>query len=393
MNVKTRTVATSKKQHEKPFRVVFVGFSYTINLYQAKLAALLEIGGLEISLLCPASWKFPQWNRVFNLEKIVQGVHYYAAKHVFFGGRVGAYFYPPGIVLKLLKEFHPEAIYVEQEVFSLSAFQFACMSRLFDIPLVLFCWENMDRRLSIIRRWTRSFVLRTAKMITVGNRDAGKLIKKWGFNGTIAVLPQLGVDTGVFHPQAMRNNQNDFVVGFVGRLVPEKGVDLILQAIKTLIEQGFDCRLTICGTGASEAEVRRLAENLDISHSLVWLGEVRHEDIPEVISNIDCLVLPSRTVPGTWREQFGHVLIEAMAMGIPVIGSSSGAIPEVIGRSDLIFPEGDSNTLARLIERLMSDKGYYEEIARYGMDRVSLHYTHEAVAHRLAACFEIVRQN
>jgi len=98
-------------------------------------------------------------------------------------------------------------------------------------------------------------------------------------------------------------------------------------------------------------------------------------------------------VPGKWKEQFGHVLIEAMAMEMPVIGSSSGAIPEVIGRSDLIFPEGDSKALAQLIERLISDEVFYEEIAHYGLDRVTSHYTHEAIALRLKACLDMVHQN
>jgi len=272
MNTNIQTASSSKKQYEKLFRVLFVGFSYVITLYQAKLFALLETGNLEIGLLCPATWKFPHWNRIFTLEQIVAGVHYYPAKQVFFGGRVGAYFYPLGILLKSIKDFRPDVIYVEQESFSLSAFQFACISRVFDIPLVLFCWENMDRKLSDIRWWTRRFVLRTAKMITVGNEDADKLIREWGFDGRIAVLPQLGVDTGLFHPGNKRNNQNYFTVGFVGRLVPEKGVDLILHAIKILLEKAFDCRLTICGTGESEAELRQQAEDLGISRYIYWLG-------------------------------------------------------------------------------------------------------------------------
>jgi glycosyltransferase involved in cell wall biosynthesis len=82
------------------------------------------------------------------------------------------------------------------------------------------------------------------------------------------------------------------------------------------------------------------------------------------------------------------VLIEAMAMGVPVIGSTSGEIPNVIGRPDLVFPEGDAQRLAAILERMIREPEWREEAGRYGMTRVYQHYTHERIAERLVSLWQ-----
>jgi glycosyltransferase involved in cell wall biosynthesis len=99
------------------------------------------------------------------------------------------------------------------------------------------------------------------------------------------------------------------------------------------------------------------------------------------------LVLPSLTTP-TWKEQFGHVLVEAMACGVPVIGSDSGAIPEVIGDAGLIVPEGNVDALADAIQSLISAPALRVDLAARGRSRVQAEYTNDSVARRLAAFWE-----
>ena len=98
------------------------------------------------------------------------------------------------------------------------------------------------------------------------------------------------------------------------------------------------------------------------------------------------LVLPSHTQP-RWKEQFGRVLTEAMACGVPVIGSSSGAIPEVIGDAGLVFPEGDAAALAAALERLRIDPALHAALAAAGLARVRAHYTQDVIATRTAAFY------
>ncbi len=93
----------------------------------------------------------------------------------------------------------------------------------------------------------------------------------------------------------------------------------------------------------------------------------------------DCLVLPSLT-RRNWKEQFGRVLIEAMACEVPVIGSSSGEIPRVIADAGMVFQEGDISDLAKRIEMLLCDKELRASLGRKGRERVLARYTQKKVA-------------
>ena len=108
-----------------------------------------------------------------------------------------------------------------------------------------------------------------------------------------------------------------------------------------------------------------------------------------MLRTIDVCVLPSRTSE-KWAEQFGHVLIEAMCAGCVVVGARSGAIPDVIGRSDLTFDEGDAEGLSRVLARLAGDRVGHAALRDYFRNRVETNYTHEAIARQLAAFWEKV---
>jgi glycosyltransferase involved in cell wall biosynthesis len=114
-------------------------------------------------------------------------------------------------------------------------------------------------------------------------------------------------------------------------------------------------------------------------------------DLVTVMNAIDALVLPSRSVR-TWKEQFGRVIIEAHACATPVIGSGSGAIPEVVGVGGLIFPEGDSASLSACIIRLLNDPDLRRKLGAIGQRRVHEHYTWQKVAERMYDIYQTVGQ-
>lgn len=362
-------------------RVLFVSHTYVVGLNQGKLDAVAATGKAEVGLLVPGKWEALAWGKRFKLEKIYPRIHLYPAR-VIFEGKVGAYFYFPWRVLRTLADFRPDLIQVEQEVFSLSAFELALGARLTGKPLVLFCWENMDRPLSPFRQWIRQFVLHTAKLIIAGNQEGAGLLHKWGYTGSIEVMPQMGVDASLFAPRPREHRNPEFIIGFVGRLANHKGIDVLLAAAHRLREQGHCYRINLCGTGPDEEALKNEAQRYNVADLITWSGGVRHDEVPGEMSKFDVLVLPSRTVP-KWKEQFGHVLIEAMAMGIPVVGSTCGEIPNVIARSDLVFPEGNAEALATILERMICEPTWWEEVGQYSLDRVNQHYTHERIAQRL----------
>ena len=171
-------------------------------------------------------------------------------------------------------------------------------------------------------------------------------------------------------------------IGFVGLLSYLKGVDVLIEALRELENRGRRCELLVVGSGPYEAQLLRQAEQLNVSHLVRWKGSVPHQDVPAEMSPLDALVLPSRTIPCV-AEQFGHVLIESMSMGIPVVGSTCGEIPKVIGRPELIFPEGNAMALADVLDRLILDARWREEVSEYGIRRVEERFTSGKIAARL----------
>jgi len=369
-------------------RVLFVSLAYVVGVNQGKLNAIAE-AGVEVGLLVPSNWKALEWNRPLAVEKPYANIKIYSAP-VSSTGRGGAHLYSPWKIWQVLNDFQPDLVQVEEEVFSLCAFELAVWARLTGKPLVLFGWENMERHLPM-RQWVRQFVLSTAQLIIAGNHDGANLLHQWGYTGLVEVMPQMGVDTALFSPRSPERKNEELQIGFLGRLVPEKGIDLLFTAARYLKERGLKCRIIVCGSGCHQEALRHEAQQQQVADLVTWQKAVRHEQTPAEISKFDVLVLPSRTV-STWKEQFGHVLIEAMAVGVPVIGSSSGEIPNVIGRSDLIFPEGDAQKLAVILERMICQPGWREEVGGYGIARVCQHYTHERIAERLISLWQTVLQ-
>jgi glycosyltransferase involved in cell wall biosynthesis len=361
-------------------RVLFISHAYVVGVNQGKLNAIDQVQNIEVGLLAPSNWKALEWNRTLPLERPYPNLQLYSAP-VLFTGRVGAYFYAPWTIWKVVQDFQPDIIQVEAEVFSLCAFEVAILARMTGKPIVIFGWENQLRQLPLLRWQICQFVLRTASAIIPGNQDGANIMKKWDYQGLLEVMPQMGVDPHFFTPSTTTASPAAFRVGFLGRLAHSKGIDLIFRAVAKLRDRNIHSQVIICGSGPEEAKLRNLAESLQITDLILWRGAVPHQQAPAELRQFDVLVLPSRST-ATWKEQFGHVLIEAMSMGIPIVGSDSGEIPNVIGRSDLVFPEEDHHALANILARLINDPEWRKATGQYGIKRVQQLYSHEQIAHR-----------
>lgn len=369
--------------NHKKIRIAFLTFAYIIDVYQSKLKALQDTGFLDIAWLAPSKWKMYSWNRTMSLSIRYKDVKVYPVNIWFLNGVNGGYLFPTLPLVKVINHFKPDVLHYEQEVFSLSAFQVAVCSKLSRIPFTVFCWENVEKELPVYRWLTTKYVLNNASAIIAGNEEAGQIIKKWGYKGIVEIMPQIGIDTNLFYPREKIEDPHIFTIGYVGRIVQEKGIDLIFDAAKRLIENNIQIRILICGSGDNKQELQIYAEHLGLTKHVHWLGAVNHERVPEILAQLDVLILASRTVEGKWKEQFGHVLVEAMAMGIPVIGSNSGAIPEVIGRPDLIFPENNHLELAQIIKKLIDNPGWKLDISSFLLSRAVSEYSDQRIADRL----------
>jgi glycosyltransferase involved in cell wall biosynthesis len=212
------------------------------------------------------------------------------------------------------------------------------------------------------------------------------------------ILPQLGIDPDVFCPcpplqregfrRELGISQMEFVIGFVGRFVEEKGLLDLVEAVGRLRASSHRGRsLLVLGKGPLEERVRVRAVKLGIN--VVILSSCRYREVPATMNALDVLVLPSRSRP-FWKEQFGHVLIEAMACGVPVIGSDSGEIPNVIGDAGLIFHEGDVEQLTECLQLCCDDVDLRLGLGRQGLQRALKNFTNQEIARRTLEIYERV---
>jgi len=176
------------------------------------------------------------------------------------------------------------------------------------------------------------------------------------------------------------SRHDGFRIGFAGRLVEEKGIYVLLSALDLL-----PLEITLVTAGDGEENIRRrLTENCRVVH----LGLLSSLD--EFFSRINVLIVPSLTRP-QWKEQFGRVIAEAFSRGVPVIGSDSGAIPDVVGDGGLIYSETSAEALAKMIMLVYEDRTLWDALGKAALERFNRCFSIEAYAQELASLFGLSR--
>jgi glycosyltransferase involved in cell wall biosynthesis len=199
-----------------------------------------------------------------------------------------------------------------------------------------------------------------------------------------------GVDQAAFRPnpvarQMMRRSlgwgPQEPVVGFSGRFVEEKGIGTLIDAFT---QSGASWNLLFVGGGA----MAPLIDTLRLRHPsrVRIVTGVPHDEMPACLNAMDLLCAPSRTTP-RWREQFGRMLIEAMACGIPVLASPSGEIPYVVGDTGVLVAEDDAAAWRREIERLLGNETVRAVMSARGLERVRQRFTWRQAARAHLAFF------
>jgi glycosyltransferase involved in cell wall biosynthesis len=252
----------------------------------------------------------------------------------------------------------PDVGFIEAEPFAMAATQWGGLFARRGIPFGVQCYENIDRRLPAPVRALRSRVLANAAFVAARSETAASLARSWGARGEVGLAPPA---VPLWPGTPAQSPERPFTVGYAGRLVESKGLLDLLEAVRML---EAPVQLLLIGDG----ELRGELDGQTIPGSTVRVIDgLSHDQMPEGYAQIDLLALPSHTTP-SWKEQFGRVLVEALWCGVPVLGSDSGEIPWVIELTGggSIFPEGDTQALARELERLRSDPELRRRLARDG---------------------------
>lgn len=241
-----------------------------------------------------------------------------------------------------------DVIDVHEEPFSLAAAQVRTLRRMRRqrAPFTLYSAQNIAKRYPPPFRQLERAALRSASGVSVCNADAGRIVEAKGLQGRATLIP-LGIDGDLFSPAAA--DPRPGVIGYVGRLEPHKGVDVLVDAVLGAPELSLE----IAGAGSAEAGLRDRAR--PAGDRIRFLGPVEHDALPAVYGSFDVLAVPSLDTPG-WREQFGRVVVEAFACGTPVVTSDGGALPELVGDAGLVVRQGDPEALRAALVGIVRDR-------------------------------------
>jgi len=359
-------------------RVLVLSHTYLQPTHRGKLRALAA-RGLEVTVAIPQRWREPWFGRPIDVAWERQGgLEVFPLPASGVGTRkeeVAKMKYGRGALKALLRDRRPDLVQIEEEPNTHAARQVLSAARRLAIPVVLFTHQNVELEQGWWAHWKQRRMLRKLTGLVAGSDLAGTLVRRDAPSLPIAVIPQLGA-LAPHEPQHVPHE--GLAIGYVGRLVPQKGLDTLLQALAQ--QRGAKWRLTIVGDGPERERLEALASELRLAARVRWTGGLPAEQVASLWPDLDVLVQPSLALRD-WREANGQILMEAMANEVAVLGTDSGVIPELIGDAGLVVPAGDPAGLGAALEKL-SDPATRRVLAQAARARALRLYSDDAIAER-----------
>jgi len=358
-------------------RVLVISHTYLQPTHRGKLRALAA-RGLEVTVAIPQRWREPWFGRAIDVAWERQGgleVFPLPARGMGGKGELAKAKYGRRALKALLRDRRPDLIQIEEEPSTIAAKQVLSAARSLGIPVVLFTHQNVELEQGWWAHWKQRRMLRRLTGLVAGSDLAGTIVRRDAPNLPIAVIPQLGA-LAPHEPQHVPHE--GLAIGFVGRLVPQKGLDNLFQALALL--RGAKWRLTIVGDGPEREPLEQLATDLRLAARVRWTGGLPAEQVANLWPDLDVLVQPSLALPD-WREANGQILMEAMANEVAVLGTDSGVIPELIADAGVVVSAGDVEGLAAGLLR-MTDQATRRGLAAAARARALRLYSDDAIAER-----------
>ena len=241
-------------------------------------------------------------------------------------------------------------------------------------------------RSSIFKAFNR-MIMRNSDACTANSQATARIARQICGNGNIGVVP-MGVDIDDFSKAhdvdslKKRFKVEGPVILFVGRLIDLKGIAYLIKAVPAVIQRFPAAKAFIIGSGPMKDELLTLVENLRLQKSIIFIDEMAQEDLVPFYSMADIFVLPSIVNDSGETEGLGVVLLEAMACGLPVIGSDVGGISDIIrnGETGLLVNQKDSQDLSNQIIKLLTDEGLRKKVVRNARNLIKTQFSWAVVA-------------
>jgi phosphatidylinositol alpha-1,6-mannosyltransferase len=354
--------------------------------------ALLDGARWEVTAVAPAYFKGSNDLRPVRLESTRDEPCAVVPVNAYLTSRM--HFFVYGLKLRSLLAEPWDLVHCWEEPYIFAGGQTAWWAR-DRTPLVFRTAQSLKKKypspFDSIERYAMG---RAAGWICSGKLVAENLRTRPGYDRLPMARIPLGTDLTKFRPdRASRvailqklgwEPEGPAVVGYLGRFVPEKGIDLMMSALDRVKSPW---RALFVGAGSSEPALRawagRHGDRVRICNSVV------HDQVPAYLNAMDIMCAPSQTTP-SWKEQFGRMLVESFASGVAVIGSDSGEIPNVVGDSGLVVGEKDEEGWARAIAELLEDREKRADFAGRGLARARDEFAWPVVARSYLDFFESI---
>jgi len=370
-------------------RLLTIGHSYVVGLNRRLAHELAATGEWDVTAVAPARFR---GDFAWHEAEAVPGERCTLVPvPTYFSRRVHAMLYGRR-VSDLLRREPWDLVHCWEEPYVAAAAQVAAATPA-RVPLVFATFQNIDKHYPPPFNWIERYTMARADAVIAFGETVRRIVAHRGFPaGRTRVIPP-GVDATRFAPDAaMRRDtrrqlgwSDDVpVVGFLGRFVPEKGLPLLMSVLDGVPSPW---RALFVGSGPLEPAVRAWAATRG-SGVAVETG-VAHDDVPRWLNAMDLLCAPSQTTTG-WQEQFGRMLIEAFACGVPIAASTSGEIPYVVADAGILLPEADKEQWIRAIGELLRDPAQRRELAARGRARALSTFDWPVVARQHVAFFNSV---
>jgi glycosyltransferase involved in cell wall biosynthesis len=251
--------------------------------------------------------------------------------------------------------------------------------------------------------WIGTIASSLSRAVTVQNSYAYDLVKGFVPERKLRIIPH-GIDTDLFHPMApgkkyvqKYNPGGKKIILFVGRMIPAKGVDVLLEAFAALAKKDASSTLLLCGDGPQRTEYEALSHKLGLDGRVIFAGPVQQEDLPHLYALANVFVLPTAyhfadgtPIPNV-SENFGLVIAEAMSCETPVVAARIGGIPLWIddGKVARLFEERNASDLAEKLDDALYDRTHRnKKLVAAAKTMINTKYSWEAVIRQFEPLFK-----
>jgi glycosyltransferase involved in cell wall biosynthesis len=340
--------------------------SLTPELRQRERALARRFPDVELEIVTTERWREAEVDVEAMPDDLfpVRTARSYLSKHI------QLFAYDPRPIIKALRRHKPQLIDLGHESYSVAGAEVLTLCRWFapNVPIVMQANQNIHHNYPPPFSWFEQRAFKRVDAAYGCSETVCEVLRGKGFAKPAPVVP-FGVDTEAFRPRPVEVERPNrpLTIGYIGRMLPGKGLNVLADALEKI--KGEAWQLLVVGDGSEREKFEQRLREAGLYDRAEFTGAVSFALVPEYFQRLDVMVIPTETTKRV-REQFGRVIVEAMASGVPVIGSTCGAIPEVIGDAGLVFPEGNAAALADALRSMLADAALRERLAAAGQTRV-----------------------